>query len=317
MKRNRRIFWLIFSGFLLIGGGFLSAQNTDQSQYARRFQNGSQLYHLQRWHEAAIEFRRAQEIAVSNNDWARAIYWVILSELAHTDYGSALRDMDELQRVAPNSTYSRDMFYHRGRVYINQGFYEDALLSFNRYLNSTGDVDRESSDRRAAAFFWMGESLYALGQFDEAEKFYAWVVGRYPESPKVEAATYRIDLIKQKKIEAELLALLQWSHEESLRTSEDFQRTIRTYEHTLNAYQRRIAELTNSVNLLDLNDTRQEQQEITDTISRMENINTPAENVPEPVYIPQSEHESLIERARQLGSNVQELIRELETGGGL
>ena len=207
------------------------------------------MYNLSRFQEAAIEFRRAQEIASTTNDWSKALYWVILSELAYSDYGSALKDMEELQRRTPASNYTRDMLYHKARVYLNQGFYEDALALFNQYINSTYDSDRESADRRAAAFFWMGECLYAIGQFEEAEKFYAWVIGRYPGSPKIEAASYRIDLIKQKKIEAELLALLQWSHEESLRTSEDYQRVIRTYENTLNSYQRRIAELTSASNI--------------------------------------------------------------------
>jgi len=251
MRQKGRIFWPFLLGLLLIPGAFAAAQEEDAlSQYARRFHNGSQLYTVQRWHEAAIEFRRAQEISTNANDWSRAIYWVILSELAYSDYGSALRDMDELNRRAPNSTYTRDMLYHRARVYYIQGYYEDALSLFNRYNTLTTDTDREAADRRAASFFWMGECLYAMGQLEEAEKFYAWVIGRYPHSPKIEASSYRIDLIKQKKIEYELLALLQWSHEESLKTSEDFQRTIRTYEHTLNVYQRRIAELTNTGNVI-------------------------------------------------------------------
>jgi tetratricopeptide (TPR) repeat protein len=295
----------------LFSTGILSGQN-GQSQYVRRFQNGAQLYHLQRWHEATIEFRRAQEMAANNFDWAQAIYWVILSQLANTDYGSALRDMDELQRIAPNTTFARDMVYHRARIYFNQGYFEDAFVLFNRYINSTGDTDRESQDRRAAAFFWMGESLYAMGQLDDAEKFYAWVIGRYPSSPKIEAASYRIDLIKQKKIEAELLALLQWSHEESLRTSEEFQRTIRTYEHTLNIYQRRIAELTNTINFPDTN--IEPENGLPEIISNIDNNAVPGANTPGEMII-QNQDELLVERARQLGSNVQEILREHSAGG--
>jgi len=306
MMKKRCLFWLIFSCFMMLSAGFVFAMD-NSVEYNRRFQNGAQLYSISRFQEAAIEFRRSQEIATNTNDWSRAIYWVILSELAYSDYGSALRDMDELQRRAPNSTYTRDMVYHRARIYFNQGYFEDALSLFNRYNTSTSDIDRESSDRRAAAFFWMGESLYAMGQLEEAEKFYAWVIGRYPHSPKLEAASYRIDLIKQKKIEYELLALLQWSHEESLKTSEDFQRTIRTYEHTLNVYQRRIAELTNAGNNIIQNEV--EEIPVPEVISRVENIVVPAQNVPAPVYIPPTESERLlIERARELGNNVQEIL---------
>jgi tetratricopeptide (TPR) repeat protein len=152
--------------------------------------------------------------------------------------------MDDLDRIAPKSSYSRDMAYHRARAYFNQGYFEDALIYFKHYNDSIFPSDREASDRKAASFFWMGECLYSMGQYNEAEKFYTWVIAKYPNSPKIEVSGYRIDLIKQKKIEAELLALLRWSHEESLKNSEDYQRKIRTYENTINTYQRRIAELT-------------------------------------------------------------------------
>jgi len=243
MMQKRSIFLIILIGLILLPSGLSDAQ--DSSQFTRRFQNGAQLYELGRWQEAAMEFRRAQENARTLNDWSQSLYWVILSELATSDYGSALRDMDDLERHAPNSSYTRDMVYHRARVYFIQGFYQDSLFLFNRFIQSVPDNDRVSADRRAAAYFWIGECLFEMVQYNEAEKFFSWVIARYPQSPKVEVSSYRIDLIKHKKIEAELLALLQLTHEESLRTSEDYQRTIRTYQNILHMYQARIAELTN------------------------------------------------------------------------
>ena len=240
---EKAVFCLFLLGLLLLTAEFSIAQESARL-YTGRFQNGARLYREARWQEAAAEFRYAQEIAENPDDWEQALYWVILTELASADYGSALRDMDELERFAPNSAYTRDMVYHRARAYFNNGYFEDSLVLFKRYNDSITSNDPESADRKAAAFFWMGECLYSMGQFDEAEQFYTWVISRYPESPKVEVSSYRIDLIKQKKIEIELLALLRWSHEESLRTSEEYQRRIKTYENTLNAYQRRIAELT-------------------------------------------------------------------------
>jgi len=229
---------------LLLAAQGLSAQQYGNSQYLQFFQEGSRSYSEMRMYEAAARFRSAQEISRNLNDWAQATYWVILTELALGDYGSAIRDMDELDRIAPNSSYSRDMAYHRARAYYNQGFFEDALIYFKHYNDSIPSGGNEADNRKAAAFFWMGECLYSMGQFNEAEKFYSWVIMKYPNSPKIEVSGYRIDLIKQKKIEAELLALLRWSHEESLKNSEDYQRKIRTYENTINAYQRRIAELS-------------------------------------------------------------------------
>ena len=273
----------------------------------RRYQNGIAFYQMSRWQEAAIEFRRAQEIAANINDWSQALYWVILSQMAYSDFGSALLDMAELERMAPGSAYTRDIVYHRARVYYIQGYFEEALHFFNRYNTSTSDVDRESSDRRAAAFFWMGECLYSMGQFDEAEKFYAWVIGRYPDSPKIEASAYRLDIIKQKKIENELLALLQWSHEETLRTSEEYQRTIRTYEHTLNLYQRRIAELSSVENEFLGNNT----EPLPETVSQAAVV-VPAAQTVMPVIIeePPSTGNYLIDRAIKLESDLQGILRE-------
>jgi len=234
---------LIILGLLILAQG-LGAQGYDNSLYIQRFKDGKYSYSEMRMYEAAAHFRGAQEISKNVNDWAQATYWVILTELAIGDYGSAVRDMDDLDRIAPRSSFSRDMAYHRARAYYNQGYFEDALIYFKRYSDSITSNDREACDRKAAAFFWMGECLYSMGQYNEAEKFYSWVIVKYPNSPKIEVSGYRIDLIKQKKIEAELLALLRWSHEESLKNSEDYQRKIRTYENTINTYQRRIAELT-------------------------------------------------------------------------
>jgi tetratricopeptide (TPR) repeat protein len=297
MTNKRHVFAglsLLLFGLMLFSAEISFAQS--QAGFARRIQNGAQLYNLGRFTEATAEFRNAQEAAVTLDEWSRAIYWVILSELGSTDYGSAIRDMDELEKHAPNSSYNRDMTYHRGRVYFNQGFFDNALILFRRFIDSVTDDDKESSDRRAAAYFWTGETLFHMGRFDEAESFYGWVVTRYPASPKLEVSTYRMDLIKQKKIEAELLALLQWSHEESLRTSEDFQRKIRTYEYTLNAYQRRITELTQGAPV------QQQQVYQHEELSAEENAQTPMP-------------EDLLERARQLGFNLEQIIREHENGG--
>jgi len=330
MKLKNPCFGLFLLCFLLLAAGVSTAQNSNQTDYIRRIQNGSQLYDLSRWYEAAIEFRRAQEIAVNINDWSQALYWVILSELAYSDYGSALRDMDELQRTAPGSSYNRDMLYHRARVYYNQGFFDEALILFRYYTDAVSDVNRETSDRKAAAFFWMGECLYSMGQFNEAENFYSWVITMYPESPKKEAASYRIDLIKQKKIEAELLALLQWSHEEALRTSEDYQRRIRTYEYTLNTYQRRIAELTQEQTQVNPDqEVRPVQTPVTPTQPATQPAAQPAAQptIPSivqpsasPVVPPQNNpqrqtaNEELLEWARRMGFDVQQMLDDISRG---
>ena len=170
--QGRCVFSFIIAGMMLFSASFASAQQSAANpEFSRRFQNGSALYNFNRFQEAAIEFRRAQESASNTGDWARSIYWVIISQLAYSDFGSALRDMDELQKIAPNSTYARDMIYHRARIYFNQGFFEDSLALFNRYNSTTSDTDQETAARRAAAFFWMGECLYAMDSLKKRKNF--------------------------------------------------------------------------------------------------------------------------------------------------
>jgi len=311
MRQKRSVFLPFVLLILMVCG--IGAQESTQAQFSRRYQNGAQLYKISRFQEAAIEFRRAQESAKTSNEKAAALYWVILSQMAYSDFGSAIRDMEELQKTAPNSPYARDMLYHRGRVYYNQGYFEEALYFFNRYNQSTADTDKQAADRRAASFFWMGECLFAMGQHEEAEKFYAWVIAKYKDSPKVEAASYRIDLIKQKKIETELLALLQWSHEEALRTSEDYQKTIRTYEYTLNMYQKRIAELSGNDNII--NNLNNQEYRNGSQIPSPPFEDTPAGEIKEPESTEYSYNDYLIQKAIQLGNNVDEILENIEAGG--
>jgi len=288
MTMNKPAFKPLLFGLMLLTAGLCAAQETS---FSIRFQNGADHYKEARWNEAAADFRAAQESATTIDEETQSLYWVILSELALADYGSALKDMDELEKIAPNSSFVKEMVYHRARAYFNQGYFEDAIVLFKRYSDSITSDDAESTDRKAAAFFWMGECLYAMGQFEEAERFYAWVIAKYPLSPKIDVASYRIDLIKQKKIETELLALLRWSHEESLRTSEDYQRKIKTYEHTLNAYQRRIAELQGGAS-------------------------SPAQVEAAPPAPANETTESLLERARRLGLDLNLIIENYLHGQG-
>jgi len=300
-----RCFKPLLLGFLFLLAAYSGAQES-APKYIMNFQNGAKLYRDERWMEAAAAFRSAQEIASNINEWSQAIYWVILSQMAGSDYGSALKDMDDLEKRAPNSIYSADMVYHRARVYYLQGYFEDAILLFKRFSDSINDNDREVANRKAAAFFWMGECLYSMGQLDDAEKFYAWVISKYPSSPKTDVSSYRIDLIRQKKIETELLSLLQWSHEESLKTNEEYQRKIKTYEYNLIAYQKRIAELThgsvpNNQDVLNQDD-----------IYIFEPVNTTPGNLNGGKSNDRPSQNDLLQRARLLEIEVQHLLDSFE-----
>ncbi|MDR0442046.1 MAG: hypothetical protein LBH44_01405 [Treponema sp.] len=301
----------LFSCLLLFLTGFSFAQENRHVSYNARFQNGNRLYQEARWQDAAAEFRSAQEIAENPHDTSEALYWVIMAELAAADYGSALRDMNTLERITAGTGRGFDIVYHRARAYYYLGYYEESIVQFKRYCDGIKVTDHESSDRKAAAFFWMGECLYSMGQLEDAEKFYTWVIVQYPFSPKIEISSFRMDLIKQKKIEAELLTLLKWSHEESLKTSEDYQRKIKTYENTLNAYQKRVIELSQDSRLSDLEnenaDYKKKLAEAEEKIKLQESDLTVQEK--------QIVENNNREKARLLRNEVQWELDNLESGG--
>jgi TolA-binding protein len=120
------------------------------------------------------------------------------------------------------------------------------------YADSLTFEAPEDDARMPAALYWMGECLYSLGQLDAAQDIFMSVMDEYPYSVKYEAASYRVALINQKKIEVELLAILKWTHEESLKTVEEYQRRERSYDQAIIAYQKRIADMLKESRLADL-----------------------------------------------------------------
>jgi tetratricopeptide (TPR) repeat protein len=161
--------------------------------------------------------------------------------------------MDELERTGGGRTV--DIAYHRGRAYYYLGYYEEAALLLNEYALNAGQTE---TARVSAAYYWIGESLLALGQLDRARDFFQAITDWYPQSAKYEAASYRIALIKQKKVEMELLALLKWSHEEYLKTIEEYRSRERTYDQALSVYQRQQADRERDSRLVDLENTNTE-----------------------------------------------------------
>ncbi|WP_455381790.1 tetratricopeptide repeat protein, partial [Salinispira pacifica] len=126
--------------------------------------------------------------------------------------------------------------YLKGRLLFLQQDYQSAIQVFLKFI-----AQFSSSPFIANAFYWSGEALYNLGHFDEAKKLFLAVVDNFPASYRVEAARYHLSLIDQKRREEELLKLLQWSHEEALRSVDNYQTQIRTYKEAIAAYQKRIA----------------------------------------------------------------------------
>jgi TolA-binding protein len=221
-------------------------------------QAGIRLYGEGKWRDAVVELRRVQ--AAQPSQRAEAQYWIFLAELAAGEYDAAIQDIEELERIDPRGPRGAEIPYHKGRVLYYLGRYDEAVVLLKSYADGIDEVSLEDGTRKAAALYWIGECLFSMGQLDRAFEVFTLVTDQYPQSVKFEAASYRIALINQKKVESELLTILKWSHEESLKTVEEYQRRERSYDQAIIAYQKRIAEMLKDSRLAELENANADYQ---------------------------------------------------------
>ncbi|MDR3356740.1 MAG: tetratricopeptide repeat protein [Spirochaetaceae bacterium] len=259
--------------FLIWGGGFPCPPGA--SLYAQVWQpprdegnaaayeqigTGIELYGDGRWGEAIIQLRRVQQENIGPQARAEAQFWIAMSAFAAGDYREALQNFDEIPRIDPGNIRCAELPYHKGRAnyYLKQydealrllGSYIDSLRVDGRYVNGvrvsgwndSGLYSNPDGDynRKSAAIYWMGECFYARGDLFRAEELYNIVVKEYPKSHKFEAATNRLALIKQKKIESELLDILKSVPSDS-RSPSGGAGQQQTTEDAILAYKKRIA----------------------------------------------------------------------------
>jgi TolA-binding protein len=219
-------------------------------------QAGVGLYGQGKWEEAAGTLRPLTGRDSAGALRSEALFWLGLSELAMGDYEGALRDMEDLEKSDPENRRIPELGYHKGRVLFFLGNYDEAVILLKNYADAIPGtpetLSSQDSARKSAALYWVGECLYSMGLLDRAGELFLLITESYPQSAKYEAASYRLALINQKKVEAELLSLLKWSHEESLKTMEEYERREHSYDQALIAYQKRIADMLKDTRLADL-----------------------------------------------------------------
>ncbi|MDR2150272.1 MAG: tetratricopeptide repeat protein [Spirochaetaceae bacterium] len=185
---------------------------------------------------------------IYNEQAASALYKKALQDMAEKKYENAAKNWEELAEGGSGS-YGEHIPFYRGQTYYYLGRYNEAIVQLTAYRTSTKDAVQSGE-----ALYWLGECLFAMGQFDRAKALCAQFIEQYAESARLEAVQYRLDLIAHKKIEEELLALLQWSHEEALQMVNKYQKqeriydqTINNLQQTINALQKQIADLSKDI----------------------------------------------------------------------
>lgn len=174
----------------------------------------------------------------SPNDKQKAAAYMLLAKsyIAVGTLDEAEKNLEYYIANYPHAADIQEALYQKGRLLFLQDDFEDCLQSLQGFLSAY-----PKSAFAPSAWFWIGESLYGLGRLDEAQAAYGKILTDFPSSVKVEAAQYKVSLIQLMQKEVELARLLKWSHEEFLKSTEDFQARERTYQQAIEAYQKRLA----------------------------------------------------------------------------
>jgi TolA-binding protein len=209
-----------------------------------RMQNGLRYYSNSQWKEALTEFRAEYASTVNSPQKAEALFWIAMAELNSGSYTAAAHDFDGIEFLDSANSHLAEIPYNKARALYYLGRYTEALALFRLYAESVNpnsrltagirsqsattpdsryvtpyDSGTEEYNKKASALYWIAECLYALGQYSEAELYYATIVDQYPWSYKFEASTYRVALIQEKKRQDELINTLKISGDQSALTA--------------------------------------------------------------------------------------------------
>jgi len=168
-------------------------------------------------------------------------FWLAKTYFAVLDTKNAALNLDYYLQNFPKDQGHNEGLYLQARILYSDGDYPHAIQAFGQYLDLA-----PSGDQVPNALFWMAESSFSLGHYEEASNLYTKIVQGYPSSFKLEASRYRLSVIDLRHREEELLKLLQWSHSEALNSAEEFQRREKAYQQALTAYQKRVLDLQSS-----------------------------------------------------------------------
>lgn len=209
------------------------------SSGAGQLKTGLLLFKQEKYQEAVRSFRDVIFNSESPGSQADAYYWTSRAYLAINMYEEAERNLEYFLATYPAHPLYPDALYQKGRLLYLQGDPQSSIQVLESFAAEYPD-----SDYLGSAYFWLGECLFSLGHLEEAARVFNKVIEEFPKSVKLEASRYRLSLIEFKKREDELLKLLNWSHEEALKSVEEFQRREKAYEQAINVYQRKLSSVT-------------------------------------------------------------------------
>jgi tetratricopeptide (TPR) repeat protein len=183
---------------------------------------------------------------------AGALFLIAKSYMATGKLDEAGRALDSYLATYAGAVDYEEALYQKGRLLFMRDDLEGALRALQAFV-----AGHPASPFISSAWFWAAESLYGLGRLDDARALYSKIISDYPTSVKIEAARYKIELIQVRGKEVELARLLKWSHEDYLRTVEEYQNRERAYAQAIEYYQKRLAGAASSEDQKTIADLRE------------------------------------------------------------
>jgi hypothetical protein len=212
---------LIFFSVLLVG--YPQTQSNPISQGKDLFQTGS-------YREALSQFRQVLTDPEFTDLRGDAYFWTAKTLIALDRFSEADQNLEYFLTRHSENRNIPEAEYLRARIHFLEHNFEAAVQLFAKFVRN-----HQRSPFVPNAYYWTGESLFSLGRYEEAKDFFQVIVDRFQASSRYDAARYRIDVITLKEREEELLTLLQWVQEESLKNLNDFRLRESTYEQALSS----------------------------------------------------------------------------------
>lgn len=297
MKKNRKVL-IVFLGLILLAMSLVGVHAAPRGDILLK--EGIEAFQQSDYQGAMYRFREILSNPEEKNFHGDAYFWIARTYLALSRLEEASKHLEYFLSKYPDNPYFMEGMYEKGRLLFLQRQFSECIEHLDRFLKKYPD-----SPYGANAYYWIGEATFSLGHLKEAEKIFHFVVTQFPTSFRVEAARYRLDIIKLKYREEELMKLLQWSHEEHLKALEEFQKREAVYLETIKTYQRRIS-------LLSSQDFQGEILKLSEQVRALENELSQVRKKEETLQVEKATLENALMKLRVEGTSVKGGI---ESGG--
>ncbi len=224
--------------FLFVLNFFIYSENsTNFNSSSAAFIQGTEAYKNGDWISSITLLKKALTFPENNN--ADTQYMLISAQMHALDYMNAYSQIEDFIQKYPQSIYTPQILFYKGKVLFNLAEYEKSILILSDFCHQYPE-----NSLYPVALFYIGENFYSSYNYEQAKSIFERLVTDFPDCSKTPTAQFRLDSINQRTREEKLLYLLKETGEEYLSAKEDYERQMRTYgSETSEDVRRRMADL--------------------------------------------------------------------------